>query len=64
MYSVKILFGATTVAATMRIASMAGIKIFVTGGIGGVHRGASSSMDIPPILPRWLKHPLQLFLRE
>lgn len=42
----KRLFGATTVAATMRIASMAGIKIFVTGGIGGVHRGAETSMDI------------------
>ncbi len=40
------LYGATTVAATMRIASMAGIKIFVTGGIGGVHRGAEKSMDI------------------
>jgi len=40
------LLGATTVAATMRIASMAGIKIFVTGGIGGVHRGAESTMDI------------------
>lgn len=40
------LHGATTVAATMRIASMAGIKIFVTGGIGGVHRGAEKSMDI------------------
>ncbi|HNP54737.1 MAG TPA: pseudouridine-5'-phosphate glycosidase, partial [Ferruginibacter sp.] len=40
------LFGATTVAATMRIASMAGIRIFVTGGIGGVHRGAETSMDI------------------
>jgi pseudouridine-5'-phosphate glycosidase len=38
--------GATTVAATMRIASMAGIKIFATGGIGGVHRGAERSMDI------------------
>lgn len=38
--------GATTVAATMRIASMAGIKIFVTGGIGGVHRGAETTMDI------------------
>jgi len=38
--------GATTVAATMRIASMAGIKIFVTGGIGGVHRGAEMTMDI------------------
>jgi len=40
------LYGATTVAATMRIATMAGIKIFVTGGIGGVHRGAENSMDI------------------
>jgi pseudouridylate synthase len=42
----KKLPGATTVAATMRIASMAGIKIFATGGIGGVHRGASETMDI------------------
>ena len=40
------LYGATTVAATMRIASMVGIKIFVTGGIGGVHRGAEKTMDI------------------
>lgn len=40
------LLGATTVAATMRIASMAGIRVFVTGGIGGVHRGAEKSMDI------------------
>ena len=38
----KNLYGATTVAATMRIADMAGIKIFVTGGIGGVHRGADN----------------------
>jgi len=38
--------GATTVAATMRIAAMAGIKIFATGGIGGVHRGAETTMDI------------------
>jgi len=42
----KNLYGATTVAASMRIASIAGIKVFVTGGIGGVHRGAESSMDI------------------
>jgi len=42
----KKLFGATTVAATMRIAAMAGIKTFVTGGIGGVHRGAETTMDI------------------
>jgi len=40
------LYGATTVAATMHIAAMAGINIFVTGGIGGVHRGAAQSMDI------------------
>ncbi len=38
--------GATTVAATMRIAAMAGIRIFATGGIGGVHRGAQESFDI------------------
>jgi pseudouridylate synthase len=42
----KQLPGATTVAATMRIASMAGIKIFVTGGIGGVHRNANETMDV------------------
>lgn len=42
----KKIAGATTVAATMRIASMAGIKIFATGGIGGVHRGGAQSMDI------------------
>jgi pseudouridine-5'-phosphate glycosidase len=38
--------GATTVAATMICANMAGIKVFVTGGIGGVHRGAETSFDI------------------
>ena len=38
--------GATTVAATMLIAHMAGIRIFATGGIGGVHRGAPQSFDI------------------
>ena len=42
----KNLRGATTVAATMRIAAMAGIRVFVTGGIGGVHRDALSTMDI------------------
>lgn len=40
------LYGATTVAATMRIAAMAGIRLFVTGGIGGVHRDATATMDI------------------
>ncbi|MEZ5273190.1 MAG: pseudouridine-5'-phosphate glycosidase [Ilumatobacteraceae bacterium] len=38
--------GATTVAATMKLASMAGIRVFATGGIGGVHRGAATTMDI------------------
>lgn len=38
--------GATTVAATMIIANLAGIKVFATGGIGGVHRGAETTMDI------------------
>ncbi len=38
--------GATTVSATSAIASMAGIKVFATGGIGGVHRGASETFDI------------------
>lgn len=38
--------GATTVAATMAIAALAGIGIFATGGIGGVHRGAESTMDV------------------
>ena len=38
--------GATTVASTMRLAALAGIRVFVTGGLGGVHKGAESSMDI------------------
>ena len=38
--------GATTVASTMRIASLAGIRVFATGGTGGVHRGAGHTMDI------------------
>ena len=42
----KKITGATTVASTMIIASIAKISIFATGGIGGVHRGAESSMDV------------------
>jgi len=38
--------GATTVAATMIVAALAGIKVFATGGIGGVHRGAATSFDV------------------
>jgi pseudouridine-5'-phosphate glycosidase len=43
--------GATTVAATMICAALAGIKVFATGGIGGVHRGAETSFDISADLP-------------
>lgn len=42
----KKLWGATTVAATMILASQAGIEIFVTGGVGGAHRGAQDTFDI------------------
>ena len=42
----KKLWGATTVASTMILANMAGIEVFVTGGIGGVHRGAQQTFDI------------------
>lgn len=42
----KGLDGATTVASTMILASLAGIRIFATGGVGGVHRGATETMDI------------------
>lgn len=42
----KKMTGATTVASTMIIAEMAGIKVFVTGGIGGVHRGGETTMDV------------------
>ncbi len=40
------IMGATTVASTSRIAAMAGIHVFATGGIGGVHRGAERSFDV------------------
>ena len=42
----KKMWGATTVATTMILANQAGIEVFVTGGIGGVHRGAEKTMDI------------------
>jgi pseudouridine-5'-phosphate glycosidase len=43
--------GATTVAATARLAALAGIRVFATGGLGGVHRGASSTFDESADLP-------------
>lgn len=54
----KQLDGATTVAATMIIAHLAGIRVFATGGIGGVHRGASESMDISADLPELAQTPV------
>lgn len=50
--------GATTVAATMLCAAMAGIRIFATGGIGGVHRGAESSFDVSADLQELARTPV------
>ena len=50
--------GATTVTTTMMIAAMAGIKVFATGGIGGVHRGAETTMDISADLEELAKTPV------
>ncbi len=47
--------GATTVASTMRIADMAGIKVFATGGMGGAHRGAEATFDISADLTEFSK---------
>ena len=50
--------GATTVATTMIIAAMAGIQVFATGGIGGVHRGAQETFDISADLQELAKTPV------
>jgi pseudouridine-5'-phosphate glycosidase len=50
--------GATTVAATMIIAALAGIRVFATGGIGGVHRGAATSFDISTDLQELVRSPV------
>ncbi len=52
--------GATTVTTTMMIASMAGIRIFATGGIGGVHRGAETTMDISADLEELAQTPVMV----
>jgi pseudouridine-5'-phosphate glycosidase len=54
----KGLNGATTVAATMIIAERAGIKVFATGGIGGVHRGAEKTFDISADLQELARTPV------
>ena len=50
--------GATTVAATMRLAALVGIRVFATGGIGGVHRGAATSFDISADLTEMAETPV------
>jgi pseudouridine-5'-phosphate glycosidase len=50
--------GTTTVAATMVIAALAGIRVFATGGIGGVHRGAGTTMDISADLQELARTPV------
>ena len=52
--------GATTVTTTMMIAHMAGIKLFATGGIGGVHRGAEDTMDISADLEELANTPVMV----
>ena len=52
--------GATTVTTTMMIAYMAGIRIFATGGIGGVHRGAQTTMDISADLEELAQTPVMV----
>ncbi len=52
--------GATTVTTTMIIAAMAGIKVFATGGIGGVHRGAQTTMDISADLEELAQTPVMV----
>ena len=52
--------GATTVTTTMIIAAMAGIRVFATGGIGGVHRGAETTMDISADLEELARTPVMV----
>ncbi|MBR3101540.1 MAG: pseudouridine-5'-phosphate glycosidase [Muribaculaceae bacterium] len=52
--------GATTVTTTMIIAAMAGINVFATGGIGGVHRGAETTMDISADLEELAQTPVMV----
>lgn len=56
--------GATTVASTMIIAAMAGIPVFATGGIGGVHRGGQDSMDISADLQELAHTPVTVVWRR
>lgn len=51
-------FGATTVSASLAIAAAAGVRVFATGGIGGVHRGAELHGDVSADLPALARHPV------
>lgn len=51
-------FGATTVSASLRLAAAAGIRVFATGGIGGVHRGAERTGDVSADLDALARHPV------
>jgi pseudouridine-5'-phosphate glycosidase len=51
-------WGATTVAASLHMANLAGIKVFATGGVGGVHRGASDSFDVSADLMALARYPV------
>src|SRR5262247_3436434 len=51
-------WGATTVAASLHLANLAGIKVFATGGVGGVHRGADHSFDISADLTALARYPV------
>lgn len=51
-------WGATTVAASLHLANLAGIKVFATGGVGGVHRGASDNFDISADLMALARYPV------
>ncbi|MDP5026425.1 MAG: pseudouridine-5'-phosphate glycosidase [Aquiluna sp.] len=58
MLAAKGLTGATTVAATAHIAALAGIRVFATGGLGGVHRGASETFDESADIPTLANTPV------
>src|SRR5262245_50761779 len=51
-------WGATTVAASVHVANLAGIRVFATGGVGGVHRGASDSFDVSADLMALARYPV------
>ena len=51
-------WGATTVAASLSLANLAGVKVFATGGVGGVHRGAAGSFDISADLMALARYPV------